>query len=140
MKVVVIEDNVDDIEYAYKALVDPNYDLHICVVAPLDSSARREDVIFSATLEYLQPKGFDINKVYKGFNENDERIKDADAYFIDGLDGRVLEFITKLPLDKVYVSTSNEGLRQECASKGYQTIMKTPNYAKNTVDRLMKKR
>ncbi len=135
MKIAVIEDNINDIMDIYSIIKDPKYGLYICFVAPEGVKDKNAEVIFSATLGYLRQKGFDTNRIYKGFNDS---LIDSDLFFIDGLDGRVLEVIqkNKLPKDRLYVSTSNESLRQDCGRAGYQTIIKTARSVQRLADKL----
>ncbi|MBS3151949.1 hypothetical protein J4230_00915 [Candidatus Woesearchaeota archaeon] len=138
MKVLVIEDGATDIVEVYSGLLR-SYDLHVSFVEPITEA--NQDVVFNGAVEYLSLKGFDKDKIYRGFSGCREIISSVDVFFVDSLEGKVNDVVemNEIPKSKVYVVTSDENIRMEYERSGYKTLIKKLSYILVTMRRLERK-
>ncbi len=140
MKIVVLEDRLDDVIKVYSG-INSRYDegiyVHLVVHEDLMKPAAFVETL-GLVRERLNGLGFVDDRVNLGY---EEVARDADVYFVDGLDRRYDDIVTRtrIPKDRVYIVSGNADIATQAKALGYKTLDKSSVAVFRTVRGLLQR-
>jgi hypothetical protein len=106
-KIVIFEGGSFDTCFRYGFLV-PNHDVHVYMLTRY----------FNTERAHLVQNGFEKSQIYPVGPK--EEIISADIYFLDGLEGKCLDFFPSLPKGKAFLVSGGLEIEAKVSHAGYQ--------------------
>lgn len=127
-KVMVYEDDVNDLIRRYSGLTS-SHDVHVrhSVEVKDPCSPLAEEWTASWVVKRFENNGFNVANFREGYDSPESEV--ADVFFVDGLGGRGLSILERLPRDKAFLNTDSQSTEKAAQEKGYQILSGSPEEA-----------
>jgi len=109
-KVMIYEDDVDGALGRYEDLIG-KHEVHI-----------RLDGLGDKAVRDLVSFGFPEGNIRDELGDPSQ--ESADVYFVDGLNGKCFDVLSKLPRDNSFLNSSNRDYQERAKREGYQILQR----------------
>jgi len=117
-KIVIYEDERTDLVNRYASLLK-QHEVWAFLLEDAGSRESRTPSQFETTVRLLEAEGFDRARIQ---GELPILHPEADAYFLDGLNGQCLGILPYLPKERTYINSGSAWVRNEVMKMGYCVI------------------
>jgi hypothetical protein len=118
-RILVVEDNVEDVAVRFGRLNRQGYDVHVVFDATCVERNAEDDGL-------LESSGFDLDKIHYGLEHVKRLAEEAEgkyqAYFFDGLRGRCFDVMNEASGRRVCLHSDNELYQKKAKQAGIPTV------------------